>query len=41
VGASVIGKVISPAAAIPVGIVTAIAGIPMLFAVIIHKGSRP
>jgi iron complex transport system permease protein len=41
VGASVIGKAISPAAAIPVGIVTAIAGIPMLFAVIIHKGSRP
>lgn len=41
VGASVVGKAISPAAAIPVGIVTAVAGIPMLFAVIIHKGSRP
>ena len=39
--AIVVGKIISPAAAIPVGIVTAIAGIPMLFAVIIHKGSRP
>jgi iron complex transport system permease protein len=38
VGASVIGKAISPAAAIPVGIVTAIAGIPMLFAVILGSG---
>jgi iron complex transport system permease protein len=38
VGASVIGKAISPAAVIPVGIVTAIAGIPMLFAVILGSG---
>lgn len=41
VSASVVGKLISPGAAIPVGIVTAIAGIPMLMAVILgHKGSR-
>ena len=41
VSASVIGKVISPGASIPVGIITAIAGIPMLLAVILsHKGTR-
>lgn len=34
VSASVLGKVISPGAIIPVGIITAIAGIPMLVAVI-------
>ena len=39
VGASVFGKLISPAAAIPVGIITAVAGVPMLFAVIISRRS--
>ncbi|MFY8101267.1 MAG: iron chelate uptake ABC transporter family permease subunit, partial [Allorhizobium sp.] len=40
IGASVLGKAISPGAAIPVGIVTAVAGIPMLFAVILFSGGR-
>lgn len=40
VAASVTGKAISPAAVIPVGIVTAIAGIPMLMAVILTQGGR-
>ncbi|GEO85862.1 MULTISPECIES: FecCD family ABC transporter permease [Alphaproteobacteria] len=40
VGASVLGKFISPAAVVPVGIVTAIAGIPMLFAVIFASGRK-
>ncbi|WP_068306735.1 iron ABC transporter permease [Pararhodobacter sp. CCB-MM2] len=40
VGASVIGKLLSPAAVIPVGIVTAIAGIPLLLAVIMTHGDR-
>lgn len=38
VGASVFGKIISPAAVIPVGIITAVAGVPMLFAVIARRG---
>ncbi len=39
--ASVIGKIISPGASVPVGIITAIAGIPMLLAVILrHKGTN-
>jgi len=39
VSASVVGKAISPGASIPVGIITAIAGIPMLLTVILrHKG---
>lgn len=38
VAASVTGKIISPGAAIPVGIITAIAGIPMLLGVIVMKG---
>jgi iron complex transport system permease protein len=38
--ASVLGKMLSPGTAIPVGIITAIAGIPMLMAVILsHKGA--
>lgn len=37
VTASVLGKLISPAGALPVGIVTAIAGVPVLFALIIHQ----
>lgn len=41
VAASVVGKVISPGAVIPVGIITAIAGIPMLMGVILMKGKRP
>lgn len=40
VGASVFGKFISPAAVIPVGIITAVAGVPMLFAVIARRGGR-
>lgn len=40
VAASVVGKVISPGAVIPVGIITAIAGIPMLMGVILKKGGR-
>ena len=40
VAASVIGKLISPGAVIPVGIITAIAGIPMLMAVILGQGRR-
>lgn len=40
IGASVIGKVISPAAVIPVGIITAVAGVPMLFAVIVRRSQK-
>lgn len=35
-GASVFGKFISPGAVIPVGIITAVVGVPMLFAVIVR-----
>ncbi len=38
IGASVFGKLISPGAVIPVGIITAVAGIPMLLVVIMRKG---
>ncbi|MBB5041528.1 FecCD family ABC transporter permease [Shinella fusca] len=38
IGASVFGKFISPGAAIPVGIITAVAGVPMLFAIIARRG---
>lgn len=38
VGASVFGKLISPGAVIPVGIITAVAGVPMLFAIIARQG---
>lgn len=38
VAASVTGKLISPGAVIPVGIITALAGIPMLLGVILMKG---
>ncbi|MCJ7995672.1 iron ABC transporter permease [Rhizobium cremeum] len=38
IGASVFGKLISPAAVIPVGIITAVAGVPMLFVVIARRG---
>jgi len=41
IGASVIGKLISPGASIPVGIITAVAGIPMLVAVIAVHGKTP
>ncbi len=37
IGASVFGKFISPNAVIPVGIITAVAGVPMLFAVIVKR----
>lgn len=40
IGASVFGKFISPAAVLPVGIITAVAGVPMLFAVIARNGGR-
>ena len=40
VGASVFGKFISPAAVIPVGIITAVAGVPMLFTIIARRGSE-
>lgn len=40
VAASVIGKLISPASVIPVGIITAIAGIPMLMGVILTEEGR-
>lgn len=40
IGASVFGKFISPGAAIPVGIITAVAGVPMLFAIIVRRGGR-
>lgn len=39
IGACVFGKFISPAAVIPVGIITAVAGVPMLFVVIARRGS--
>ena len=40
ISASVLGKMLSPGTAIPVGIITAIAGIPMLMAVILsHNGA--
>ena len=38
VAASVTGKILSPGAVIPVGIITAVAGIPMLLGVILMKG---
>lgn len=38
ISASVFGKLISPAAVIPVGIITAVAGVPMLFAIIARRG---
>ena len=37
VAASVFGKLISPGAVIPVGIITAVAGVPVLFAVIARR----
>lgn len=37
VGASVFAKLISPGAVIPVGIITAVAGVPMLFAIIVQR----
>ncbi|MDQ7774916.1 MAG: iron ABC transporter permease [Paracoccus aminovorans] len=36
IAASVIGKLISPGAVIPVGIITAVAGVPVLFAIILR-----
>ncbi|MBB4103085.1 FecCD family ABC transporter permease [Allorhizobium borbori] len=40
IGASVFGKFISPGAVIPVGIITAVAGVPILFAIIIRRGGK-
>ena len=37
IGASVFGKIISPAGVIPVGIITAVAGVPMLFGIILRS----
>jgi len=39
VGASVLAKAVSPGAVVPVGIVTAIIGVPMLFALVLRRGS--
>lgn len=38
VGASVAAKLISPNAALPVGIVTAVTGVPILFALVLRRG---
>ena len=38
--ASVFGKFISPGAVIPVGIITAVAGVPILFAIIARRGGK-
>lgn len=40
IGASVFGKLISPGAVIPVGIITAVAGVPILFAIITRRGRK-
>lgn len=40
IGASAVGKILSPGGAIPVGIITAIAGVPMLFGIILRSGQR-
>ena len=40
IGASVVGKILSPGGAIPVGIITAVAGVPMLFGIILRSGQR-
>lgn len=40
IGASVFGKFISPGAVIPVGIITAVAGVPILFAIIARRGGK-
>lgn len=41
-GASILSKVISPGSVIPIGIVTAVIGVPFLFALILGlKGNRP
>ena len=40
IGASVVGKIFSPGGAIPVGIITAVAGVPMLFGIILRSGQR-
>ena len=40
IGASVFGKFISPGAVIPVGIITAVAGVPILFAIIARSGGK-
>lgn len=37
VGASVVSKLISPGAVVPIGIVTAVAGVPFLFALILFR----
>ena len=39
-GASVFAKLISPGAVVPVGIITAVAGVPMLFAIIARRGNE-
>ncbi|MEQ8814765.1 MAG: iron ABC transporter permease [Thalassobaculum sp.] len=39
VGASVLAKTLSPGAVLPVGIVTAIIGVPMLFALVLRRGA--
>ncbi len=39
VGASVVAKTLSPGAAVPVGIVTAVVGVPILFALVFRRGA--
>ena len=38
ISASLFGKLVSPATVIPIGIITAVAGVPMLFAIIARRG---
>lgn len=39
VGASILSKAVSPGAVVPVGIVTAVIGVPILFALILRRGA--
>ena len=40
IGASILSKLISPGAVVPIGIVTAVIGVPFLFALILHGRRR-
>ena len=39
-GASILSKLIAPGAVVPIGIVTAVIGVPFLFALILHGRRR-
>ena len=41
IGASVAGKLLSPGAALPVGIVTAVTGVPILFWLVTRRAAGP